>query len=136
MHLNILDLVVPGDITNSMNVSTEGLPLVIERTTQVGTVKAIFDCNPSQATPLLRQRFEFRLVPSGRPIDKTKRDVCGNYMKTDCMISHMSCFILKSSGRDNDNAEVQKLGKPMERITTCVQLTFSCSNSLPMSQFY
>ena len=55
----------------------------------------------------MRQRFEFRqLAPSGRPINVTKRVVFGDYMKTDSVITHVSHWIIKSSGGNNDNAEV------------------------------
>ena len=51
---DIPDLVVPGDITNAINGSEDGLPLMIEGMSQVGTVKVFFDRNPRQSNTLMR----------------------------------------------------------------------------------
>jgi len=91
---DILDLVVPGDTINSINVSRDGLSLVIEGTSQVGTVKVFFDRSPGKANLPMKQRFKFRqLVPSGSSIDETKRDVFGYHMKMDGVIAHISHWI-------------------------------------------
>ena len=100
---DILDLVVPGDTINSINVSRDGLSHVIEGTSQVGTVKVFFGRNPGNTnTP--------HLVSGGRPINETKRDVFGYYMRTDGVLAHVSHWILKSSGGNADNSEVEKIG--------------------------
>lgn len=88
---DIPGLVFPGDTTTSMNVSSDDLSLVIEGTSQAGTVKVFFYCNPSPNLQIT-QRFEFRqLVPGGMPIIVFKHDVFGNYMKTDGVIVHVNC---------------------------------------------
>ena len=103
-------LVIPGNITTGINISSDGLPLVIEGTSRVGTVKVFFDRNQSRNSPTT-QRFKLRqLVPGGMPIDVTKRDVFGNYMRTDGVTIHVNRWILKSADANNDDTEVQKIG--------------------------
>ena len=50
------------------------------------------------------------MVPHDRPIDETKWDVFSYYMRTDGVIAHVSHWILKSSGGNDDNTTVQKIG--------------------------
>jgi hypothetical protein len=105
------DLVVPRDISTVINVSMGGLPLVIEGTHHLGAMKVFFDRNHGQANPPMWQSLEFRqLVPRDRPIDETKWDAFSCYMRTDGVIAQVSCWILKSSGGNDDNTTVRKIG--------------------------